>query len=50
MRGGLKEIEREERKKITIALTFINSEFNNNSSPRTTISSSFISISMLVYS
>ena len=49
--GGMEEkIKREERKRITVASTFINSEFNNNSSPRTTISSSFISISMLVYS
>ena len=45
-----RKIKREERKKITVASTLINSEFNNNSSPRTTISSSFISISMLVYS
>ena len=45
-----RKIKREERKRITVASTLINSEFNNNSSPRTTISSSFISISMLVYS
>ena len=37
-------------REITVASTFINSEFNNNSSPRTTISSSFISVSILVYS
>ena len=45
-----RKIKREERKRITIASTLINSEFNNNSSPRITISSSFISISLLVYS
>ena len=45
-----RKIKREERKRITVASTLINSEFNNNSSPRTTISSSFIYISMLVYS
>ena len=45
-----RKIKREERKRITVASTLINSEFNNNSSPRTKISSSFISISMLVYS
>ena len=48
MRGGSKK-NWKERKRITVASTFINSEFNNNSSPRTTISSSFISVSMLVY-
>ena len=45
-----RKIKREERKKITVASTLINSELNNNSSPQTTISSCFISISMLVYS
>ena len=45
-----RKIKREERKRITIASTLINSEFNNNSSSQTTISSSFMSISMLVYS
>ena len=45
-----RKIKREERKRITIASTLINSEFNNNSSPQTMISSSFMSISMLVYS
>ena len=49
MRDGRK-IGREKRKRITIVSTFINSEFNNNSSPWTTISSSFIYVSMLVYS
>ena len=50
MNGGPKKIGREEKKRITVTSNFINSEFNNNSSSRTTISSSFIYISMLVYS
>ena len=50
MRGGSKKNWKEWEKKITVASTFISSEFNNNSSPRTTIFSSFISVSILVYS
>ena len=49
MKEGSEEIGKEKRKRTTIASTFRNSEFNNNSSPRTTISSSFIYASMLVY-
>ena len=49
MRWGSNEIGKEKRKGITIASTFRNSEFNNNSSPRTTISSGFTSVSMLVH-
>ena len=47
MNRGSEKIEKEKRKRITVASTFKNSEFNNNSSPQTTISSSFISVSML---
>ena len=50
MNGGLKKIGREKRKRITIALTFINSEFYNILSPRTIISLKFISVSILVLS
>ena len=49
MRGGAREIGKEKRKKIIVASTFRNNEFNNNSSPRTTISSNFTSVSMLVH-
>ena len=49
MRRGSKEIGKEKRKRIIVASTFRNSEFNNNSSPRTMISSSFIYVSMLVH-
>ena len=49
MKEGSKEIGKEKRKRTTVALAFRNSEFNNNSSPRTMISSSFISVSMLVH-
>ena len=49
MRGGSKEIGKERRKRITVASTFRNIEFNNNSSPRTTISSSFTSVSILIH-
>ena len=47
MNGGSEKIEKEKRKRTIVTSTFRNSEFNNNSSPRTTISSSFISVSML---
>ena len=44
---------KDERKRITEALrvvsTFRNSDSNNNSSPRTTISSSFMGVSMFAY-
>ena len=49
MKRGSKKIGKEKRKRITVASTFINSEFNNNSSPRTIISLSFMSVSMLVH-
>ena len=49
MRWGSKEIGKEKRKRNTVALTFKNSEFNNNLSPRTMILSSFTSVSMLVH-
>ena len=48
--GGIEEkIKGKERRRITVVPTFINSEFNNNPSPQTMISSSFISILVLVY-
>ena len=50
MNEGLKKIGREKRKRITVASTFINSEFHNLSSPRTIISLNFISVSILVLS
>ena len=49
MKEESEEIGKEKRKKTTVASTFRNSEFNNNSSPWTKISSSFISVSMLVH-
>ena len=49
MRWGSKGIGKEKRKRIIVILTFKNSEFNNNSSPRTTISLSFTSVSMLIH-
>ena len=50
MGGGIEEkIKGNERRSITVVPTFINSEFNNNPSPQKIISSSFISISVLVY-
>ena len=49
MKEGSEEIGKEKRKRTIVASTFRNSEFNNKSSPRITISSSFISISMLVH-
>ena len=49
MKEGSEEIGKEKRKRTTVASTFRNSEFNNNSSPWTKISSSFIYVSMLVY-
>ena len=33
MKGGLGKTGKEKRKRITVASTFRNSEFNNNSSP-----------------
>ena len=49
MKEGWKKTRKEKRKRITIASTFKNSEFNNNSSPRTIISFSFMSVSRLIY-
>ena len=49
MKGGLRKIGKEKRKRITVASTFRNSKFNNNSSPWTIISSSFVSVSRLIY-
>ena len=49
MRGGSKEIEKVKRKRITVISIFRNSEFNNNSSPQTTISSNFTYVSILVH-
>ena len=49
MGGDQRKIRREQKRRITVASTLINSEFNNNSSPWITISSILISISMLVY-
>ena len=45
-----KKVRREERERITVASTLINSEFNNNPSPRIIISSILIFISILDYS
>ena len=50
MKRGSKKIGKETRKRITVASTFINSEFNNNSSSQTIISLSFTSVSILVHS
>ena len=49
MKEGWRKTGKEKRKKITVASTFRNSEFNNNSSPRTMISFSFMSVSRLIY-
>ena len=49
MNGRSKKIGKEKRKRIAVASTFINSEFNNNSSLQTIISLSFMSVSMLVH-
>jgi len=49
MNGGSEKIEKEKRKRIAVASTFRNSEFNNNSSPQTMISFSFMSVSRLIY-
>ena len=48
--GDRRKVRREERERITVASTLINSEFNNNPSPWITISSILIFISMLDYS
>ena len=40
---------KEKRKRITVASTFRNSEFDSNSSPPTMISFSFMSVSRLIY-
>ena len=45
-----KKVRKEERERITIASTLINSEFNSNPSPWTIISSILIFISILDYS
>ena len=45
-----KKVRREERERITVASTLINSEFNNNPSPQIIISSILIFISILDYS
>ena len=47
--GSEKKIRREERERITIVSTLINSEVNNNPSTRIIISSILTFISMLVY-
>ena len=50
---GIKKHSEEGEKRMTVALrvvlAFRKSGLNNNSSPRTTISSSFTSVSMLVH-
>ena len=48
--GDRRKVRREERERITVASTLINSEFNNNPSPRIIISSILIFISILDYS
>ena len=50
MGGDRGKVMREERERITVASTLINSEFNNNPSPRIVISSILIFISILDYS
>ena len=45
-----KKVRREERERITVVSTLINSEFNNSPSPRIIISSILIFISILDYS
>ena len=51
--GVEKKIVRKKRKRVTVALSvvlaFRNSDLNNNSSPRTTVSSSFTCVSMFVH-
>ena len=49
MKDGWRKTRKEKRKRITVAYTFRNSEFNNNSSPRIMISFSFMSVSRLIY-
>ena len=49
-REDRKKVRKEERERITVASTLINSEFNSNPSPRTIISSILIFISILDYS
>ena len=49
MKEGWKKTGKEKRKRITVASTFRNSEFNNNSSPWTIISFSFMFVSRLIY-
>ena len=52
IKGGSEKIVKVERERIIVALrvvsTFRNSDSNNNSSPRTTISSSSMGVSMFV--
>ena len=45
-----RKVRREERERITVVSTLINSEFNNSPSPRIIISSILIFISILDYS
>ena len=49
-REDRKKVRKEERERITVASTLINSEFNSNPSPWTIISSILIFISILDYS
>ena len=49
MKEGWRKIRKEKIKRITVASIFRNSEFNNNSSPQTMISFSFMSVSRLFY-
>ena len=53
IREGLEKIVKVERKRINVALrvvsAFRNSDPNNNSSPQTTISSSFMGVSTFAY-
>ena len=44
-----RKVSREERERITVVSTLINSEFNNSPSPRIIISSILIFISILDY-
>ena len=48
--GDRRKVMREERERITVTSTLINSEFNNNPSPWIVISSILIFISILDYS
>ena len=47
--GDQRKVRREERERITVASTLINSEFNSNLTPRIIISSILVFIPILNY-